>query len=114
MNRLMIACAVAALLAACAQSGTPVPGEQTSTAFDCDDIGLRAEIRRVDSERIEIHIDNSTAVLSQVPAASGERYAGRTGLWGSGGQWHQKGDTAVFAYTGLHGNQTEVVCRRTR
>lgn len=114
MRRLMIACATAALLAACAQSGTPVPGEQTSAIFDCRDIGSRAEIRRLDSERIEIHIDNSTAVLSQLPAASGERYAGRTGLWGSGGEWHQKGDMAVFSYTGLHGNQTEVVCHRVR
>lgn len=106
-----------ALLAACAQPGhdkpqpnTPAPAAAAS--FDCEKIGLTAQVRRLGNDQIEIRIDNRTAVLSQVSAASGERYSGNTGLWGHGGEWHQKGDTAVFSYTGVHGNQASVVCRR--
>lgn len=108
------------LLAACAQPGhhKQQPRDNrapaAAAAFDCDDIGLTAQVRRLNNDQIEIRIDNRTAVLSRASSASGERYTGSTGLWGHGGEWHQKGDTAVFSYTGLHGNQTEVVCRRTR
>ena len=75
-------------------------------------IGLDAQVRYLDSDRIEISIDNRRAVLSSAVAGSGERYVGTTGLWGHGGEWHQKGDLAFFSYTGLHGAKGDSKCQR--
>ena len=113
----MMAVSVVAL-AACNSTSPQQPTQPSHVArpaevatFECD-IGLDAQVRYLDSDRIEISIDNRRAVLSSAVAGSGERYVGTTGLWGHGGEWHQKGDLAFFSYTGLHGAKGDSKCQR--
>ncbi|KDN25420.1 hypothetical protein [Moraxella bovoculi] len=41
-------------------------------------------------------------------AGSGERHVSQNGILGHGGEWHQKGDVATFAYKNIHGVPAEV------
>lgn len=105
---LVAVCAVA--LSGCAvgsmTNGNANTGASTISTqhFVCNN-GLDVAIKRLGNDQIELTTspDVKRAVLTQAPSGSGERYVASTGLWGNGGEWHQKGGTAYFEYVGVHG-----------
>lgn len=111
-----------ALLAACAQNGNDRGrhdhhhghhhdhGANAGT-FLCDN-GLTVKVERAGRDQIRLNVQDRTAVLTQAVSGSGERYTASSGLWGSGGEWHQKGSQAFFSYTGVHGAKGETSCRQ--
>lgn len=123
-NTKIAALAISALfLAACAQNdsrgsngrhhGHDHGGSRSSTAvFECDN-GLTVKVQRAGDNRVRLTVNDREAVMVQAPSGSGERYTASSGLWGKGGEWHQKGGEAYFAYTGVHGNQGNTVCRES-
>lgn len=75
--------------------------------FGCQN-GLDVVVKHLGGDKIElVTSDNKQAVLSRAVAASGELYVANTGLWGYGGQWHQKGGEAYFEYVGVHGGSAK-------
>lgn len=116
--------ASAVLLAACAQNGNDRhhhdhghahghhhAHDAKAATFLCDN-GLTVQVERAGRDQIRLNVDNRTAVLTQAVSGSGERYVASGGLWGSGGEWHQKGNQAFFSYTGVHGAKGETSCRQ--
>ena len=98
----------------------PTPHAQTlSNEFACSN-GMRAFVRHLGNDRIELQLTDhgspgvKSAVLTQAVSGSGERYVGNTGLFGRGGEWHQKGASAYLSFTGVHGQSIEVSCTRGR
>lgn len=81
----------------------PVSTMATQT-FSCN-VGLDVTVKHLGNDQIELVTspDVKRAVLTQAPSASGERYVTNAGLWGNGGEWHQKGNDAHFSYVGVHG-----------
>ncbi|MDO4907782.1 MliC family protein [Neisseria sp.] len=110
-NAVVLAAALA-LLSACAQTGggTGTPQQAASQRFECDN-GLTAHIQNIGTDKIKIRVQDREGILTLAPSGSGERYVSQTGLWGSGGEWHQKGGEAYFAYTGIHGAKGASTCR---
>ncbi|MDO4427754.1 MAG: MliC family protein [Moraxella sp.] len=121
---LMASVAAALMMTGCANtstntnSTTPVTTTPSSTnttkvapvspmaaqTFSCN-IGLDVTVKHLGNDQIELVTspDVKRAVLTQAPSGSGERYVTSTGLWGQGGEWHQKGNEAHFSYVGVHG-----------
>lgn len=106
----------AVLLAACHSSdATKSQTTQTTNAgktehFLCNN-GLAPIVTFLGNDKLEIRVDHYQALLTLAVSASGERYVSTSGLFGSGGEWHQKGSEAVFTYKGVHGNAAEVSCK---
>lgn len=68
--------------------------------FVCDN-GATPTIRVLNHDQIEFTTplgDSVPTVMTIMPAASGSLYVSKTGIYGKGGEWHQKGDMAVFTY----------------
>lgn len=76
--------------------------------FTCQN-GIDVSVKHLGNGQIELTTspDVKRAVFSQAVSGSGERYAGSTGLWGNGGEWHQKGNSAYFEYVGVHGGKAK-------
>lgn len=55
-------------------------------------------IRTLNHDQIELTVDGKATVMNAAVSGSGERYVSATGVYGKGGEWHQKGDTAIFTY----------------
>ncbi len=74
--------------------------------FECQN-GIDVAVKHLGNDQIELTTspDAKRAVLTQVSSGSGERYVGNTGLWGNGGEWHQKGGEVYFEYIGVHGGK---------
>lgn len=79
------------------------------TRFQCDN-GLTVFVKQLSPEQIQLNVQNYQAVLDLSPAASGERYLSTKGLFGTGGEWHQKGNEAYFGYKGVHGAVGATTC----
>lgn len=81
--------------------------------FECRN-GLVVLVESAGTDRIRLAVENQTkpAVLTIAPSGSGERYVSSAGLYGSGGEWHRKGNEAVFGYDKVHGGTGETVCVR--
>ncbi len=111
------------LLAACAQSGHTQSHDHSGhnhahhqgvdmsgpATFQCDN-GLTVKVQNAGEDKVKVSVDGREALMSIAPSGSGERYVASSGLWGHGGEWHQKGAQAHFAYTGLHGAKGETAC----
>lgn len=67
-------------------------------------------IRTLNHDQIELTVDGVATKMNIAPAASGERYVSKTGVYGKGGEWHQKGNMAVFTYHG-YGSPTNCQVR---
>lgn len=81
------------------------------THFDCDN-GLGVNIRILNTSQIELRLDDKSMVMQNAVAGSGARYVSNSGLFGRGGEWHQKGmSEALFAFTDSYGNAVETTCR---
>lgn len=115
-----LAVAAVTLLAACAQNqssneqpvtANPHPAVDMSgpATFQCEN-GLTVKVQNAGEDKVKVSVDGREAVMSIAPSGSGERYVAATGLWGNGGEWHQKGAQAHFSYTGLHGAKGETAC----
>lgn len=106
---------VAALaLTACQTTETPKNQDvQTVTAqaekFSCRN-GLTVSVRMLAEDRIELMLDDKRAQLNEARSGSGALYTASTGLFGSGAQWHQKGQSAFFSFKDPYGNQVETTC----
>lgn len=117
----MVGCASTKTQQATAQAQTPanptaqaVVKTQTKaqagqTRFQCDN-GLTVFVKQLSTEQIQLNVQNYQAVLDLAPAGSGERYLSTKGLFGTGGEWHQKGNEAFFGYKGVHGAIGSTTC----
>lgn len=84
-----------------------------SQRFLCN-TGLAPVVTFINDSQIRLQVAGATTTtLGITPSGSGSRYSSDTGLFGNhGGQWHQKGDTAVFEYANIHsGEKIEDICR---
>ncbi|WLF84761.1 MliC family protein [Moraxella sp. ZY210820] len=77
--------------------------------FECQN-GLTVHVTNLNDDKIQLNTQTYSATLTQVPSASGERYTATQGLYGYGGEWHQKGNQAHFSYKGVHGANGETTC----
>lgn len=118
--------AAAALLAlglgACAAGGS---GKQDTAAqagqvrqgaserFECRN-GLVVLVSQAGTERVSLAVENQTApvTMTAAPSGSGERYVASAGLYGGGGEWHRKGNEAVFSYAQVHGGTGQTECAK--
>ncbi|WP_373795799.1 MliC family protein [Neisseria dentiae] len=80
------------------------------TRYSCRN-GLSVSIRQLDSDRIELRLDDKRTVMTIAPSGSGSRYVSNRGLFGTGAQWHEKGGSAMFDFTDPYGNEVETTCR---
>lgn len=74
--------------------------QHKTQTFVCDN-GATPSIRVLNHDQIEFTSplgDAVPTVMTITPAASGSLYVSKTGIYGKGGEWHQKGDMAVFSY----------------
>ena len=55
-------------------------------------------IRRINEDQIELIVDGRGTIMNAAVSGSGERYVSQTGVYGKGGEWHQKADEATFTY----------------
>ena len=78
-------------------------------SFSCEN-GLSVQIRNLNTDQVELRLDDKVATLSSAVAGSGERYVANQGLFGKGAEWHQKGNEAFFGFTDPYGNKVETSC----
>lgn len=94
------------------QSNTHQTAQNTvSTAqkFECEN-GLTVTVKHLGNDQIQLNTQTYSATLTQAPSGSGERYTATQGLYGYGGEWHQKGNQAHFSYKGVHGANGATTC----
>lgn len=77
--------------------------------FSCEN-GLSVQVRNLNTNQVELRLDDKVATLSSAVAGSGERYIANQGLFGKGAEWHQKGSEAFFGFTDPYGNKVETSC----
>lgn len=113
--KLALGTAFALILAGCA-STTPATttkaaaAQASSKTFLCQN-GIAPTLNYINDSQAQITIDNQTSTLTLAPAASGSRYVSETGIFNHGGEWHQKGDLAVFSYKNYHGIPAQTNCQ---
>lgn len=83
----------------------------SARTFVCEN-GMKVRIRRLGDNKIRLNTDGKSAVMENAVSASGERYTANSGLFGNGGEWHQKGSEAMFSFTKRHGGEVETACSR--
>ena len=84
---------------------------RSSQSFECQN-GLAVTVRNLDTNRIELSLDDKRAVLSSAVSGSGERYVANRGLFGKGAEWHQKGGEAFFSFVDPYGNKVDTSCNQ--
>lgn len=115
MKQVGLSLAGALALAACSSMPSePATAAEAATdgaamVFDCQN-GLQVRKQQLGSDTIRLTVDGKSAVMKQAVAASGVRYVADSGLFGGGGQWHEKGGEAVFSYAKVHGGEAETFC----
>ncbi|MBF0803589.1 MULTISPECIES: MliC family protein [Neisseria] len=114
-TRFCLLASTALMLAACAAPNTPEPMENNrsnhaqSMRYSCEN-GLSVSVRQLGTERIALQLNDKTTVMDHAVSGSGVRYVSKSGLFGSGAQWHEKNGTAIFNFTDPYGNKVETVC----
>lgn len=88
------------------------PHQSVVTKFECNN-GLTVTVKTLADDKIYLTTQKYTATMALAPAGSGERYVATQGLFGYGGEWHQKGNEAVFSYKGVHGANGQTSCNLT-
>lgn len=108
-------------LTGCASNGSPQGVIATTQVMDstdrvrtqkfsCDN-GIAPTIQYVDDEHIVLTVDNVRASFNIAPSGSGERYVGTSGVFGTGGEWHESAGEAVFTYKDVAGKDTLARCK---
>lgn len=82
---------------------------QHSKSFICVN-GMSPKVDYINDSQIKLTLEGKTTTLDIQTAASGERYVANNGIFGYGGEWHQKGDMATFKYKNVHGVPAEISC----
>ncbi len=110
-------------LSACASNSTatgstttskaPAPAAQTVTThtYDCDN-GLALNVSYLGTDKVQVSMQGYTGELAIAQSASGSRYVSNTGLFGYGGEWHQKGNMGILAAKNIHGTPIQTVCQK--
>lgn len=80
---------------------------QTTQKFVCNN-DAEPVVRRINEDQIELIVDGQGTLMSAAVSGSGERYVSKTGVYGKGGEWHQKGTEAIFTY---HDVGSPATCR---
>ena len=80
-------------------------------SFECEN-GLSVTVRNLDTNRVELSLDDKRAVLSSAVSGSGERYVSNRGLFGKGAEWHQKGSQAFFSFVDPYGIKVDTSCNQ--
>lgn len=115
MKKLILVSAVmSAVLAGCTTQSSSVktPSKAmtpTSQHFVCEN-GLDVHVNYLNSEQIDLLAGSDRATLNRDVSASGERYTTQTGLFGYGGEWHEKNGEAIFSFKNMNGIHVDVVC----
>lgn len=73
-------------------------GHAKKTKFFICDNDAEPAIRRINEDQIELVVDGQATLMNAAVSGSGERYVSKTGVYGKGGEWHQKADEATFTY----------------
>ncbi|UNU74239.1 MliC family protein [Moraxella nasovis] len=81
-----------------------------SKTFICEN-GMAPKIDYLNDSQINLNLEGRTTTLDAATAASGELYVAEKGIFGHGGEWHQKGDMATFSYSNLHGVAADINCK---
>lgn len=68
-----------------------------TSSFICDN-DAKPVIRQLNENQIELIVDDERTIMNAAVSGSGERYVSKTGVYGKGGEWHQKGGEAIFTY----------------
>lgn len=97
-----------------ATASAPVAATNTFTQsvrqFDCN-TGISVLVKYLNTEQVAVQVQNYAATLTIAPAASGSRYVATQGLFGFGGEWHEKGNMGVFAAKNVHGTPIQMTCQ---
>lgn len=130
-SKLMLPVALAVGLSACMSNPTPPSQARSATVapaatsqqhvapapaqmaqemrFSCQN-GLTVQIRYLNPDQVELKLDDKKAMLIAAVSGSGERYVGKTGLFGRGAEWHQKGKMGMLNFADPYGNMVETSC----
>lgn len=108
--------AIALILTGCNSTNPAKSVSQTTSDFTpygqkflCDN-GMSPTLRYINDSQATLTLENTTTTLDIAVSASGERYVANTGIFGHGGEWHQKGNMAVFDYKTIAGNSVSTNC----
>lgn len=83
---------------------------QSVRQFDCN-AGLSVLVKYLNTEQVAVQVQNYTATLNIAPAASGSRYVATQGLFGFGGEWHEKGNMGLLSAKNVHGTPIQMTCQ---
>lgn len=86
------------------------PYQVTSRTFECKN-GFMPKITYLNTEQARIDVQGVSQTLDIAPSGSGSHYVSKTGLWGTGAEWHEKGGEAYFAFRGTDGSLVETQCK---
>ena len=84
-------------------------GNQRAAHYSCEN-GSTVNLRR-EGDALYLTLDNKQARLHRTSSASGERYVGNSGLFGSGAEWHEKSGDAYFSFKDPSGNRVDTTCQ---
>lgn len=92
----------------------PVVVQTTTQAatrtFRCQN-GFMPKITYLNTNQAQISVQGKTQVLNIATSGSGARYVATTGMWGTGAEWHEKGNEAIFIFKGTDGSTVETACQ---
>lgn len=83
--------------------------EMMASKFACQN-GLTVWVQPRGTEQLELKLDDKSAMLNITVSGSGSRYVGKSGLFGRGAEWHQKGNEAFFSFYDPYNNLVETNC----
>lgn len=83
---------------------------QSVRQFDCN-TGVSVLVKYLNTEQVAVQVQNYTATLNIAPAASGSRYVATQGLFGFGGEWHEKGNMGLLSAKNVHGTPIQMTCQ---
>lgn len=77
--------------------------------FSCDS-GIKPSVQYVSDDQMVMTLGNTRSPFDLAPSASGERYSAKSGVYGTGGNWHQSGNEAIFDYMNAQGKFISARC----
>lgn len=91
------------------QQTTTAPQAMTRT-FRCQN-GFMPKIIYLNTNQAQITVQDKSQVLTVATSGSGTRYVATTGMWGTGAEWHEKGQEAILTFKGTDGSTVETACQ---
>ncbi|MFL1731478.1 MliC family protein [Moraxella oculi] len=81
--------------------------------FSCDN-GLVVSTSYLSDEKIMLKTREFQGILTIAPSGSGSRYVSNQGLFGYGGEWHEKGNIGILSAKNVHGQPIQTTCQAGR